>query len=62
MKDRIRNTIEAALKGAGIAYETDGEIADTGTVCCNRNGRYRVFEGRGNDVLCVKVEIRPIGQ
>jgi len=25
MKDRIRNTIEAALKGAGIAYETDGE-------------------------------------
>ena len=34
----------------------------TGTVCCNRNGRYCVFEARGNDVLCVKVEIRPIGQ
>ena len=37
--------------------ETDGEIADTGLVCCNRNGRYRVFEARGNRRLAVSIAI-----
>nr|MCR5839954.1 hypothetical protein [Kiritimatiellia bacterium] len=54
--------LSVRYRGWECAYETDGEIADTGTVCYNRNGRYRVFEARGNDVLCVKVEIRSIGQ
>ncbi len=54
--------LSVRYRGWECAYETDGGIADTGTVCCNRNGRYRVFEARGKDALCVKVEIRPIGQ
>ena len=36
---------------------TDGAIADTGAVCCNRNGRYRVFEARGAKSLAVRVSI-----
>lgn len=41
-------------------YETDGAIVDTGDVCCNRNGRYRVFEARGLGRLGVAVSIRRI--
>ena len=31
--------------------------ADEGAVCCNRNGRYRVFESRGEKSLAVRVSI-----
>ena len=31
--------------------------ADEGAVCCNRNGRYRVFEARGEKSLAVRVSI-----
>jgi len=39
------------------SYTTDGEIRDTGSVCCNRNGRYRVFEATGKKSLSVRVSI-----
>ena len=45
-------------RGWTCRYEADdGVIADTGAVCCNRNGRYRVFEARGAKSLTVRVSI-----
>ena len=34
-----------------------GEIADSGKVCCNRNGRYRRFVVRGRNSVVVRVNI-----
>ena len=46
-------------RGWECVTETDGEIADTGHICCNRNGRYRVFEARGDRRLSVRIVLRP---
>ncbi|MBR2839636.1 MAG: hypothetical protein IKE55_12690 [Kiritimatiellae bacterium] len=45
-------------RGWICSYLTDGSLADTGRVCCNRNGRYRAFEARGDKGLSVAVSIR----
>ena len=50
-------TLSIGYRGWICRYETDGAIADTGKVCCNRNGRYRVFEARGDRSLVVRVAI-----
>ena len=50
--------LTVAYKGWLCMYETDGEIFDTGDVCCNRNGRYRAFEARGKRSLSVTATIR----
>ena len=47
--------------GWTCAFETDGAIAATGQVRCNRNGRYRVYEARGKKSLVVNVAIRRNG-
>ena len=52
-------TLVVRYRGWECRYETDGEIADAGMVCCNRNGRYRTFEARGEKTLAVKVTIEP---
>ena len=49
--------LSISYRGWVCRYETDGAIADTGAVCCNRNGRYRVFEARGAKSLAVRVSI-----
>ena len=41
-------------------YTSDGKIVDRNVVCCNRNGRYRMFEARGKGTLNVHVTIRPL--
>ena len=46
-------------RGWVCRYATDGTIVDTGAVCCNHNGRYRVFEARGTKSVSVKVVIFP---
>ncbi len=48
-------------QGWECRYETDGAIVDTGLVSCNRNGRYRVFEARGENRLRVRIVLVPIG-
>ncbi|MBP5510261.1 MAG: hypothetical protein J6Z49_05035 [Kiritimatiellae bacterium] len=50
-------TLVIRYRGWRCRYQTDGTIVDTGVSCCNRNGRYRVFEARGNERLSVKVSI-----
>ena len=49
--------LSISYRGWVCRYETDGAIADAGAVCCNRNGRYRVFEARGAKSLEVRVSI-----
>ena len=48
-------------QGWECRYETDGAIVDTGLVSCNRNGRYRVFEARGENRIRVRIVLLPIG-
>lgn len=55
-------TLSVGYKGWTCLYMADGEIVDTGTSACNRNGRYRVFEARGNGVLHVQILIVPTCQ
>jgi hypothetical protein len=43
--------------GWTCTYVTDGKIADTGAVGCNRNGRYKAFCAVGNGNLSVKIQI-----
>ena len=50
-------TLSVSYRGWVCRYSTDGAMADTGAVCCNRNGRYRVFEARGEKSLAVRVLI-----
>ena len=50
-------TLSVSYRGWVCRYSTDGAMADTGAVCCNRNGRYRVFEARGEKSLAVRVSI-----
>ena len=50
-------TLAIRYRGWVCEYSTDGSIADTGAVCCNRNGRYRAFEARGKGSLSVKITI-----
>jgi len=52
-------TLSVSYRGWVCRYSTDGAISDSGRVCCNRNGRYRVFEARGFKSLAVRVEIVP---
>lgn len=52
-------TLSISYKGWTCRYSADGEIVDTGTSACNRNGRYRVFEARGNGSLKVHISISP---
>ena len=51
-------TLAVRYGGWTCRYVTDGEIVDTGRVCCNRNGRYRAFEVRGDGRVSVAVSIR----
>ena len=51
------NVLTIRYRGWRCVYVADGKIADTGAVCCNRNGRYRAFEARGRNRLVVKVSI-----
>ena len=50
-------SLEIRYRGWVCRYETDGTVRDTGEVCCNRNGRYRAFEARGEKSLSVRVSI-----
>ena len=50
-------TLSVRSRGWVCRYSTDGAIVDAGAVCCNRNGRYRVFEARGEKSLAVRVSI-----
>ena len=50
-------SLDVRYRGWVCRYTTDGAIVDTGAVCCNRNGRYRVFEARGVKSLAVRVSI-----
>jgi hypothetical protein len=43
--------------GWTCTYMTDGKIADTGAIGCNRNGRYKAFCAVGNGNLSVKIQI-----
>lgn len=51
------NKLEISYANWCTVYETDGTIVDTGVTCCNRNGRYRVFEARGEKALNVNTSI-----
>lgn len=52
-------SLTIAYRGWECVYETNGRIVDTGRVACNRNGRYRRFEARGEKVLEVRIAIVP---
>ena len=54
-------TLVVRYRGCACTYRTAGEIVDTGAECCNRNGRYRVFEARGKGRLAVRVSIERCG-
>ena len=41
-------------------YTSDGEIVDRNRVCCNRNGRYRMFEAHGMGKVRVKIDIQKV--
>ena len=60
--DSNGKTLSVGYKGWTCLYSTDGEIVDAGTSACNRNGRYRVFEARGNGALHVQILIVPTCQ
>ena len=55
---QIGKTLVVRYRGWVCIYTTDGEIVDAGRTCCNRNGRYRAFEARGDKSLTVTVAIR----
>jgi hypothetical protein len=50
-------TLSVRYHGWTCTYSTDGEIVDTGRICYNRNGKYRVFEARGEESLRATVAI-----
>ena len=50
-------TLAICYRGWTCMYTTDGEIVDVGKEFCNRNGRYRAFEARGEKSLSVSVAI-----
>ena len=52
-----RGVLTVRYGGWKCVFSTDGEIVDTGAVCCNRNGRYRAFEARGKNRLRVEISI-----
>ena len=54
-------TLTIAYRGWICRYETDGRIVDTGRSACNRNGRYRRFEARGERKLTVRVVVESQG-
>jgi hypothetical protein len=54
----VGKSLAVRYRGWTCSYLTDGTLVDTGRVCCNRNGRYRVFEARGEKSVSVTVEIR----
>ncbi len=48
-------TLAICYRGWTCMYTTDGEIVDVGKEFCNRNGRYRAFEARGEKSVAVAV-------
>ena len=50
-------SLTVRYRGWLCSYSTDGAIVDTGDVCSNRNGRYRVFKAQGNGALMVHIAI-----
>ncbi len=50
-------TLAIRYRGWTCRYSTNGEIVDVGKEFCNRNGRYRAFEARGEKSLSVSVTI-----
>ncbi len=57
-----RSSLTIRYRDWECRYETNGEIVDTGRICCNRNGRYRVFEAHGQNSLVLHAAIVPCGQ
>lgn len=51
------NTLSIRYQGWVCRYETDGDIVDTGAVCTNRNGQYRIFRAEKAGALSVTVAI-----
>lgn len=51
------NSLSVRYKGWVCRYRTDGTLADTGAVCCNRNGKYRIFRAEGRGCVTVTIEI-----
>jgi hypothetical protein len=54
----IGKSLVVHYRGWICSYLTDGTLVDTGRTCSNRNGRYRVFEARGEKSMSVTVSIR----
>ena len=59
-----KTIIEAAEHSLSIRYQgwicryaTDGSIVDTGNLCMNRNGQYRIFRAENDSTVTVKVTI-----
>ena len=50
-------SVSVEYGGWTCTYVTDGKIADTGAIGCNRNGRYKAFCAVGNGNLNVKIQI-----
>lgn len=44
-------------KGWVCRFRTDGMLTDTGAVCHNRNGRYRIFRAENQDSVTVSIDI-----
>ena len=51
------NTVSVRYHGWICRYATDGGIVDTGAVCTNRNGQYRIFRAEKEGILSVCVTI-----
>lgn len=54
----LDNSLTIRYLGWTCEYVANGKFVDTGKISCNRNGRYRIFEVRGNKNLSVKVTIK----
>ena len=55
--EATEKTLSVHYQGWVCRYTTDGSIADTGAVCSNRNGKYRIFRAEKEGVLSVCVTI-----
>ena len=55
--EATEKTLSVHYQGWVCRYTTDGSIADTGAVCSNRNGQYRIFRAEKEGVLSVCVTI-----
>jgi hypothetical protein len=55
--EATEKTLSIHYQGWVCRYTTDGSIADTGAVCSNRNGQYRIFRAEKEKSLTVTVTI-----